>query len=102
MNEETRNQIQGNLEYSAAMYAGFSEQRISDLRQACLMKYYPQQYVHSAEVSNRPQDVPSKKAGGLGSALFRGRREVLKESQEKRKSAKPKIEEGAADLIYVF
>jgi len=81
------------------MYADFAEQRTSDLRQACLMKYYPQQYVHSAGVSNRP---PSKKAGGLGSALFRGRREVLKERQEKRKSVKPKIEEGTADFIYVF
>ncbi|KAI9453220.1 hypothetical protein BJY52DRAFT_856352 [Lactarius psammicola] len=73
--DETIKRIEEDLKGTAAQYADYAENTISKLQQAYLKKHYPQQYAHSTEVSQRPQDVPNKSFGGKVSALFRSRRE---------------------------
>jgi hypothetical protein len=85
-NDETRKQIEEYLKSSAAMYADHAENKISKLQQAYLKKFHS----HSTEVSQRPDDIRNKRFGGKVSALFRGRREDLRESEP------AKSEEGIA------
>jgi hypothetical protein len=88
--------IEKQLNTTAAKYADHAENKISKLQQAYLKKYYPQ---HSTEDSQHPQDIQNKRFGGNASALFRGRREYLRE----REPAKPaKSEEGMADITHGF
>ncbi len=77
-------------------YADYAESTISKLQQAYLKKYYPQQYAHSTEVSERPEDVPNKSFGSKVSALFHGRREDLRDPEP------AKSEEGIADITHGF
>ncbi|KAI9453219.1 hypothetical protein BJY52DRAFT_1189777 [Lactarius psammicola] len=79
--DRTRRRIEDDLKRSAANYADHAEDTISRLQQAYLKKYYPQQYAHFADSSQRSQDVPNKRFGGKVSALFRGRREDLREPE---------------------
>jgi hypothetical protein len=72
---------------TAAKYADHAENKISKLQQAYLKKYYPQ-YAHSTEDSQHPQDVQNKRFGGKVSALFRGRREDLREPEPAKPSLK--------------
>jgi hypothetical protein len=59
-----------------------------------LKKYHPQKYASSSEALQRPDDVRNKKF--KVSALFRGRREDLREYEP----AEPfKSEEGIADFM---
>ncbi|KAI9453197.1 hypothetical protein BJY52DRAFT_1189751 [Lactarius psammicola] len=78
---ETRERIEEDLKGSATRYADYAEKTISKLQQAYLKKYHPRQISHSTDVSQRPQDVPNKRFGGKVSALFRGRREDLREPE---------------------
>ena len=84
-NDETRKRLKEYLKESTAMYADHAEKKISKLQEVCFRKYLPEQYAYSTEVSHRPQDVPNKRFSGKISALFRGRREDLRESE----AAKP-------------
>ena len=84
-NDETRSRIERDLKYSTAKYADYAENEISKLQQAYLQKYYPVQ---------RPEDVRNKKFGGKVSALFRGRRENLRDVAVS--------EEGIADITHGF
>ena len=59
-----------NLEKSALLYADHAENKVSNLQQAYLRKYQSQQYAYSANVSPRPQDIPSKRFGSRVPALF--------------------------------
>ncbi|KAF8259142.1 hypothetical protein EI94DRAFT_589570 [Lactarius quietus] len=80
-NDETRMRIAEDLNESTAKYADHAENKISNLQQAYLKKYHPQQCAHSAEALQRPEDVRNKKFGGKVSALFRGRREDSRECE---------------------
>jgi hypothetical protein len=59
-----------------------------------LKKYHPQQYANSSWALQHPDDVRNKKF--KVSALFRGRREDLRESELAEPS---KSEEGIADFM---
>jgi hypothetical protein len=76
-NDETRKRIAEDLKESTAKYADHAENKISKLQQAYLKKYHPQKYASSSEALQRPDDVRNKKF--KVSALFRGRREDLRE-----------------------
>lgn len=76
-NDEIRQRIEKHLKTSATKYADHAESEISKLQKAYLKKYHP----HSTQVSQRPDDVRNKGFGGKVSALFRGRREDLQESE---------------------
>lgn len=94
-NDETRKRIAEHLKQSTAMYADHAENKISKLQQAYLKKY-------ATEASQRPEDVWNKKFGV--SALFRGRREYLRESEPAKPST---FEEGipdfmGSDLVYLL
>ena len=96
--DETRKRIEKNLEKSAAIYTGHAENKISKLQQTYLKKYYPQQYAHSTDISQRSPDVPNKRFGGRVSALFRGRREGLRDPEPEA----AKSDEGIADITHGF
>ena len=97
--DEIRRQIKEDLKASAAKYADHAENKISKLQQAYLKKYHPQEYSHPTEVSQPPEDVRNKRFGGKVSALFRGRREDLREPE----LAEPtKSEEGITDITHGF
>ena len=92
--DETRRQIKADLKASAAKYADHAENTISKLQKA-----YLKRFSHYNEVLQRPEDVRNKRFGGKVSALFRGRREDLQESE----LTKPaKSEEGIADITHGF
>jgi hypothetical protein len=100
-NNETRERIEKDLKRSTAWYADHAENEISKLQQAYLKKHHPVES-HS-EVLQRPEDVRNKRFGGKVSALFRGRREDLREPELDRKVAKPAMsEEGIADITHAF
>jgi hypothetical protein len=81
VNDKRRKIIKNNLKTSASRYADYAENRVWKLQQAHSRKYQPQQYTHSANVSQRPQDVPDKrlrrKARRKVSALSRSQQEDL-------------------------
>ena len=91
-NDETRKRVEEDLEESTAKYADHVENKISKLQQAYLKQHHPQQYAHSTDVSQRPEDR-NRRFGGKVTALFRGRREDLRESES------TKSEEGIADIM---
>jgi hypothetical protein len=73
--------IEKDLKECAANCADFAESTMK-LQQAYLKKRYPQQYAHSTEVSQPPQDVPNTWFGGkVPGLLFRGRQEDLGEPE---------------------
>ena len=80
-NDETRKRLKEDLKRSAALYAAHAENKISKFQEVCLRKYLPDQYAYSTKVSQRTQDVPNKRFSGKMSALFRGRREDLREPE---------------------
>ena len=97
--DETRKRIKEDLKASAAKYVDHAENTISELQLAYLKKYYPLEYSHSPEVFHRPEDVRSKWFGSRVSALFRGRREDLREPE----AVKPtSSEEGIVDITHGF
>ena len=92
--DETRRQIKEDLEASATKYADYAENTISRLQRAYLKKNS-----HNTEVLQLPEDPQNKRFGGKISALFRGRREDLREPE----IAKPsKSEEGIVDITHGF
>ncbi|KAI9456978.1 hypothetical protein BJY52DRAFT_1187583 [Lactarius psammicola] len=102
-NNETRKRIEEDLKRSTAKYADHVESTISKLQQAYLKKYHPQQYAHSTEVLQRPQNVLNKGFGGRVSSLFRGRREDLSEPEPPKldRPDKPaKSEEGIVNITH--
>ncbi|KAN0140313.1 hypothetical protein V8E53_002209 [Lactarius tabidus] len=78
-NDKTREAIENNLKISTSWYADHAENSVSKLLQEYSRKYQPQKYASSANVSQRPQDVPNKKFRRRMSALFRGQREDQQE-----------------------
>ena len=97
-NDKTRKRIEKDLTSSTATYADLVENEISKLQQAYLKKYHPLES-HSSEVLQRPEDVRNKRFGGKVSALFRGRREDVREAELAKKVAKSAVfEEGIADI----
>ncbi|KAH9029729.1 hypothetical protein EDB84DRAFT_224985 [Lactarius hengduanensis] len=66
--DETRKRIEEDLKESAAQYADYAENTISKLQQAYLKKYYPQQYAHSTDTPQRPQDIQTKRLPRLKKA----------------------------------
>ena len=92
--DETRKRVEEDLKESAAQYADHVENKISKLHEAYLRKHHPQQYSHSTDILQRPEDVRNKGFGGKMSALFRGRREDLRESEP--------TEEGIAGITHGF
>ena len=89
--DETRKRIKDDLKGSAAKYADHVENTISKLQQAYLKKY--------DEVSQRPEDARNKRFGGKVSALFRGRREDLREPDPAKIAPS---EEGIGDISHGF
>ena len=57
------------LDVSASRYADHAENRVSQLQQAYLKKYQPQQYDYSANVLQRPQDDPGPSFERFGSIM---------------------------------
>ena len=98
-NDKTRKRIGEALKASAGSYADYAETRVLNLQQAYSRKQRPQSYVDSANVSQRPQDVPNKRFGSRVSALFRGRREDWRELEPAK--AAPS-DEGNANHTHVF
>lgn len=79
-NDKTRKRIGEALKASAGSYADYAETKVLNLQHtAYSRKQRPQSYVDSASISQRSQDVPNKRFGSRVSALFRGRREDLRE-----------------------
>jgi hypothetical protein len=97
-NAKTRKRIENDLKSSAMGYADRAENKLSKLQKAYLRKYQPQQHAYSGNVSQHPQDAPNKRFGRV-SALFRGRRDHLREHE----SARPApSDEGNADVTKSF
>ncbi|KAH9010252.1 hypothetical protein EDB84DRAFT_1136023 [Lactarius hengduanensis] len=70
--DETRKRIEEDLKESAAQYADYAENTISKLQQAYLKKYYPQQYAHSTDTPQRPQDIQTKRFWGKAAEAEEG------------------------------
>jgi hypothetical protein len=101
-NDKTRKRIDHALKLSTAWYADYAENEISKLQQAYLKKHHPVES-HSSEVLQRPEDGRNKTFGGKVSALFRGRREDLREPELAKQVAKAAMsEEGIAEIAYAF
>ncbi|KAH8986340.1 hypothetical protein EDB92DRAFT_2022602 [Lactarius akahatsu] len=97
--DETRKRIEEDLKESAAQYAGCAENTISKLQQAYLKKYYPQQYAHSTDIPQRPQDIQTKRFGGKVSVLFRGRREDLREPEPQAAEAEEVSDDACRSVV---
>jgi hypothetical protein len=94
--------IENDLKWSAAWYADHAENEISKLQRAYLKIHHPVE-PHSSEVLQRPEDVRNKTFGGKVSALFRGRREDLREPELAKRVAKPAMsEEGITEIAHAF
>ncbi|KAH9049291.1 hypothetical protein EDB83DRAFT_2522836 [Lactarius deliciosus] len=97
--DETRKQIEEDLKESAAQYANYAENTISKLQQAYLKKYYPQQYAHSTDTPQRPQDIQTRRFGGKVSVLFRGRREDLREPEPQAAEAEEVSDDACRSVV---
>jgi hypothetical protein len=88
--------VEDDLLDSAAKYANHAESTILKLQQAYLKKYHPRQYVHSNDVSKRPENAPNRRLSGRVSAPVRSRQEDLQGLEP------AKSEEGIANIIHGF
>ncbi|KAI9430914.1 hypothetical protein H4582DRAFT_2103458 [Lactarius indigo] len=93
MQDETRMRIAEDLKKSAANYVDHAENKVSKLQQAYFKKYFPRECAHSIDDSRGQQDIPAnKRFGDKVSALFRGRREDLREPGFVKPTMPPKSE----------
>ena len=87
------------LDGSASWYADHAENEVSQLQQAYMRKYQPQQYAYSSNVSQRPQDDQYDRFGSMRSASFSLPASCWQGFESA--SAAPS-EEGIADVTHAF
>ena len=86
------------LDGSAWWYADHAENEVSQLQQAYMRKYQPQQCAYSSNVSQRPQDDQYNRFGSMRSASY----SLPAYRQGFESASAAPFEEGIADVTHAF